>query len=508
MASVAPTDVSEFTEEKDVQRLATGAGVAMGGKLAGRAVRLLGDVVLARLLGPASFGLYAIGWSVTRILTLFTPLGLNTGVVQFGTRFYHQDDSRLKGVLVQSLWIALPVGLLAGAGLYAAAPWLGEGIFHSAELTPVLQCFAFAFPLITLLRVGAASTRISQRMQFSVLAEDVSQPVSDLLLILLFWVWGYRLMGALAALVFSFGISLVLCFFWVGKLFPQLSSRPTRAVFPGKELVTFSLPASFAGAFGVMLIWVDRILLGLFRPPAEVGVYNAVSQLGVAMAIALGGLGAIFSPLAADLYHRREMRRLQEVFRVNTKWALYFGLPLFLIVCFSPREVMTVIFGNSYAAGWVPLIILGAAQLVNAATGSVGVLLVMTGNQTRIFALSGVMVMLSIAMGVVFIPRWGMLGAALATSCAISGLFVSAVFLARSRLNIWPYDRRHLKGLLAASASTGVLFLFRIFHPSSPVLNLAATALIAIGIFVITLGLLGIDSEDREMINLIRARLR
>ena len=72
-----------------------------------------------------------------------------------------------------------------GCVMFLAAPWLGERVFSKPELTAVLRLFGLAFPLIVVLKVAAAATRVSQRMEFAVSAEFVVRATTNLILVLL-----------------------------------------------------------------------------------------------------------------------------------------------------------------------------------------------------------------------------------------------------------------------------------------------------------------------------------
>jgi O-antigen/teichoic acid export membrane protein len=500
---------SATPEQKDVTRLAGGAGVALGGRIAGRGVRLLLDIALARLLGPAQFGLYAIGWTITRMVTLFTPLGLDAGVIRFGAKYWRQDKPTFWDVLSKSLLFASLSGLLFGGIFYGASRWIGEGIFHSAQMTEVVKGFALVFPLATILKVAAATTRISQRMKFSVIAEDISQPAWDLVLVLAFaYLWTRSLAAAIVACIVSHGLAAALARWYAQRLFPPVSAPSPRSTFDGKQLLAFSLPASLTGVFGVMIIWVDRLLVGYYRPSADVGIYQAASQVSIAFAIILGAMNAIFSPMTADLFHRGELRRLEEIFRISTKWGLYLSLPLFLVTFFASHEVMIALFGRPYIAGWSVLVILALGQVFNAGTGPVGMLLVMAGFQNRMFLISGTMFALSVALGIVLIPRYGMVGAATATSLAVSGLFIAAIIFAKVALGMRPYDRRYLKGLAATLVTTAALLLVRNVGVSPAPLKALITLVVASGVFAGTLWLAGLDAEDREFMQLLVARFK
>jgi O-antigen/teichoic acid export membrane protein len=494
--------------ESDVAKLAAGAGVALGGKLAGRGVRLMVDIALARFLGPLNFGFYAIGWTITRIVTLISPLGLNIGVIRYGSRYWHKDPARLKGVVVQSLVSSVVSGVVFGLALFLLAPWIGQGIFHKTEVVSVIRWFAFVFPLITGLTTAAAATRVSHRMKFGAFAEDMSEPIVQILLVVLFWLLGWGLAGSIGACIGGYGFALVLALVYVRRLFPEVTASVTEAIFPGKELFSFSIPASLTGVFGVLLIWVDRLFVGYYRPASEVGIYQAASQLSIAFAIILSGFNSIFAPMAADLFHRGELGRLEELYRVTTKWGLYLSLPPFVVTCFAPRLIMGVLFGKAYVAGWPVLLILTFAQLVNASTGPVGYLLVMAGYQKRMFQISGTTFLLAVVLGLILVPRYGITGAAIATGTALSAMFVAAVVFARVAMRMLPYDKRYLKGALATGLAAVPLLLLHNVHISTALVTVAINSVLACAVFAATLIAMGLDTEDRKFIHMIRGRLQ
>lgn len=479
------------------------------GRTVGRATHVLGQIVLARLLAPEAFGLYAIGWTILRIVGLISLLGLDHGIIRYGSPCWNTDSSRFKGVLFQAVGLTLLSGLLFGGALVAAAPWLAEQVFQNSELTFVLRWFGLAVSLVAGLKVVAAATRVSQRMQYSVYSEELIQPTANLLLIVTFYLLGWKLLGAVVAVVASFSIAFILALCYTRHLFPAVFSRRVTFDFPVSKLFWFSLPVSFASIFVVLVTRIDVLMVGYFLPGVEVGVYQAASQSSLLFAVILSGFGTIFSPMIADLYQKTEMDRLQELFRVSTKWALYMSLPLFLMICFFSEEVMILLFGSEYKSGGLPLLVLSVGQLINAGTGAVGLLLLMTGHQVRWLLISSSMVVTDILLNWVLIPTLGVVGAALGTTCAVGGLFFLALFQVKRSLGIWPYDIRYFKGFLAGGLIIGVLLLVRILLmiPQNPY-HLFLVCLMSYIIFGSTLIVLGLDNEDLQFLRLLRGRLK
>lgn len=507
-AAALPAVADRVHRQRDIRELASGASVFLGGRFLGRGVRFLGDIALAHILGPSKLGLFAIGWTLTRIITLVSPMGLDAGVVRFGTKHWENDSESFRGVLLWSLLLAFLSGLSIGGIVFLGSHWLAVSVFHKEALTGVFRAFGFAMPLISTLRVAASSTRISKSMIYAVMSEDMSQPISFLLLFLILCGIGWRLQGALDAMVLSFGIALSLAVIFMWKIFPEVRSWKKNAVFPGMRLLTFSFPATISAALGMLIIWVDRLFVGHYGSAAETGVYQSVSQLSVSIAMILGSFASIFSPMTAALHHRGEMKRLEEVFRVSTKWALYVSVPPFLVMCFASREVLSVLFGKPYEIGAVALIILGVGQLVNAGTGPVTGLLVMSGLQNDLFVISGVSLSAGAVMCMFLIPRWGIAGAAFATATSIIGMFAWAIHTGKKKLNMLPYDRRYWKGLRAAGLAVAALLLLRQFPISSQLVHLIVVSIVASIVFIAALMMAGLDEEDRDFLKMMQARLK
>jgi len=84
----------------DIRVLAKGTGIALPGQVIGRVLTFGGHVLLARLLGPEVFGLYALGWTLLKVGTLAAAFGLPVGVVRLGSIEWRKNLARFCGVLV------------------------------------------------------------------------------------------------------------------------------------------------------------------------------------------------------------------------------------------------------------------------------------------------------------------------------------------------------------------------------------------------------------------------
>ncbi len=481
--------------------LARGAAVSLGGKFAGRFLGLVGDVLAARILGPAIFGLYGIGWTILRVIGLLVPLGLQSGVVRYVPRLLAEAPAQVRDLLVKSILASLLSGIAVGGLLYASSGWLAIAAFNKSELEPIFRLFAFAVPFTSLLVVAGAIARSRSDMRWAALFEDIGQPLAGLMLLVGFYLWrGASLTAVIFADVLSILLAALVGLWVVRRMFLRLLTPSRRDPTDFGAVLRYSVTTALAGVIAVLVFWVDRLLAGIYLPANQNGLYQAASQLSVVFVVILAAFNAIAAPLFSTSYTARDYRRLEETLRVGTRWGLYVSLPISLVICVIPGETLAAIYGAGYAAGAAALRCLAIGQLINIGTGSVGALLTMTGHQRTWLRLCVLALAVNLALCTILIPWLGIVGAAISTSIALGCMNIAGVIRARALLGVWPYDRRVVKGIgsavIAALAVTAIAWAW----------NGSGLGLVLLGfftasaLFLLALMGLGLEPEDRHLL--------
>ena len=491
-------DSRSAESSRDLSRLARQATVSLGGNFAGRFLNFLTYAVLARVLGPASLGLHAIGMALLQMFEGVARLGMSNGVIRLGTRYCRTAPIVLKQVLTVALTLTGGCGLLVAGSLWALAPWIASVIFGNGSLALVIRWFAGAVPLVAMLRVVAAATRVTLRTQYSVWASEIAPGIANLLLLVVFWLAGEALLGAIAARVLSFGVALAIALFLLRRLFPASLSVRQYNRRTARQLLSFSVPTALASILSGLFL-SDRLLIGVFITPADVGVYQVAAQTSLVLASLLAAVNAIFVPMAADLHHRGEHQRLESLFRISTRWGLHAATPLFLVmITFSP-EILDTLYGAEYRGAAVSLVILSCGQLVNIATGAADSVLTMSGHPKRWLTITASAVAANLGLNLILIPRTGIAGAAMATSLTSLLRFSAALWQVRKKVGIWPYDRRYCKGAAAAVVTAAVVGLVALSGWTGFAL-LAAASAVSCTAFAASLAAFGLDSEQRRLV--------
>jgi len=494
--------MNNFDEIQLVNILAKGSITNIFGKIGGKMLFILLQFYLARILSVSDFGVYATGWTLIQIVGMVSTFGLDKGMIRFGVQ-YADERSKLPYLMSISIISSFLFGSIIGLLFFWGASWIAENIFQKEALVQVIKWFSIAVPFAASLKVCVAATRIRQNMNVTVLVEDIGQP----LISWVFIVFLNSFLGSLQAVIISSVLSFVLLSLLVSiGLFWFLSDLgiSKKNKINHQDLFVFSLTAVTTTAIFLAATWVDRLLVARFLPLVSVGIYQAVSQVSVFISVILAALNTILTPMIASLYHRNGLKQLERIYRISTKWGVIVSLPVCLVICFFPQDVLTIMYGKSYIAGAFPLIILTIGQMINVTTGAVGLTLTMTGYQNKWLVSSILAFLLNFVLCVILIPRYGVWGAATSAAGTTAFLYLLGLYQVKETLGIWPYDTRYKRIIFLALLSLIPLWLFSISSITLVVFKILGAIISVVLTMFLGLRFLGLDEEDKQLILLIK----
>ncbi|MBS3766371.1 flippase [Candidatus Bipolaricaulota bacterium] len=487
-----------------LETIAKGASITFFGDFAGKGLGYLSQVVVARLLGVRFFGFYALGFTLYKFTSLIAQLGLNNGVLHFVPKLKGQsNNSTARGVIRSGLFLSFLFGSVLTVGIYLGSPWISSSIFNEPELTGVIRSFSIGIPFFSLMMVALYSTRSEKKMEYFVYVKNFQLQLSFLVIFLIAYLIGFRLYGATWAWVIATAGACLISLFFLQKVFPGLMNNfELRKI---RKLLGFSLPLVLVGVLQFLILWTDTFMLGALSSAENVGLYRAAVQTALILGIFLRAFNSIFAPMISDLYHKGKKETLGFLFKTITRWIIILTSPIFVLILTAGGSLLKI-FGPEFTVVWVPLAILGFAQLMDASMGPVGYILVMSGNQKIEFYNVLTVALLNIVLNYIMIPRFGMLGAALATGSSVIVVNLLRLFTVSRKLGLWPYDRRELLKLVTGfTIVVSVGFSWQVLRPNMHFLLYLITAFLLIAIANFGLFFLfGTNESDRMLLEVAK----
>jgi O-antigen/teichoic acid export membrane protein len=178
------------------------------------------------------------------------------------------------------------------------------------------------------------------------------------------------------------------------------------------------MPLVVMAALTTLLGQLDILMLGTLASARQTGLYSAAVRYATLASFALTASNIIVAPLISELYHTGKLQDLRSLVQFVTRWTALFATAVALIFVFLGRPLLSI-FGNEYPAAYGPALVLLIGQVVNAITGPVGYLMVLTGRHVYALIVYLAACVLNVSINVVAIPRLGMYGAAIGTAASI-----------------------------------------------------------------------------------------
>ncbi len=476
-----------------------GAAFSIVGKFIGAAFQFVSQIILGRYLGPDEYGAYSIGWSFFQILSIFSTFGLDYAVIKFGADYWNSQLSKLKNTILRMNALAVIIGALLLVLIYTGIDEILV-LFHREELAVVFKLFAPGISLYAILKVNSAATRLTNSIKYTVITEEIIRRGTQLVLFLFIVALGLGLKESIIASNISFLVACVVALIIVFRLFFIKVPGITTADFRNIDVLKYSMVVAGSSIISSILVWSDRIFLGMFNSTYQAGIYNASSQITSIFSTIVFGTSTVVAPLIANNNSANDLESTKIIYKTSTKLMLYLGLPLALVIFVFPEQLIQQLYGVSYLEGVTLLLILTVTQLINLGTGAISQMMLMADFEHRWFRFSAISLIANIVLNVLLIPRYGGIGAAIGSGAAFSLLNILGLVSIKKNLNINPYDKSYLKVLGSILITFALLLAGNMLKISHSLFSLGMIIVGAYLIFAFCLILFGIEKQEKDFI--------
>lgn len=494
-------------KSQDIITAAKGGGISFGGKFFEYVVRFGFGILIARVVGVEQYGLYTLATTVSLIASNMAMLGLQTGMVRFLPPAIRENDNQSIWGIIQ-VCVGLPAifSLLLAAGLFLLAGPLAALLFHDPRMVSLLRIVSLLVPLDTMASMAYVITISYKQPKYSVIANNIITPLLKLLLAAGFLAVGLSTKGVLLSQVIASAAGLAVMVYFVNALI-SLKRALGPANRPTRKLLRYSIPVHLGWMVNTLRSMFSTLVLGFLGLATGVGLFTAASRFSMIGTMFYSSLGNISTPIIADLHSQSETSQMKAYYQTTTRWLVMFNLPVFLTSVIFAKPLLWI-FGDDFTSGAASMVILAIGTLAYTGTGVGANILDMTDHPRVNTANSVIMVFIAIFLNVLFVPPWGVVGAA--TASAISTVLANVVCL----IEVWillkmqPYNRSLLKPLAAGFAAALVAVLL------NRILNISTLLQLIVGggslwiVYAVTLYLLKFPPDDQIVFERFLSRFR
>jgi O-antigen/teichoic acid export membrane protein len=452
--------MSEIVNES-LRKIAKGAVLVFIGTGIGMLLGFVSRIMVARYVTQSEFGIYSLASVLLNVFATISLLGLATGTTR-QVAFYRgkEDESKVRGVVLSSINIAAISSIFFSIVLFLTSNLISVKLFHSPELTTPLRVFCIAIPFSVLIETFTSIFRGFERAEPNVYFYQILRNASFLLLLLVVILLNLAFMGVIWAFVASVVLTFAAFTVYAARKPPLVLKKERHAPISqmAKELLLFSLPLLGVIMFYLSVTWLDTLMLGYFMLPSDVGLYNAAQSLTSLFPMVLQAATFIYFPLMSQLSAKNQSEDVKRSYTVLTKWIFMATLPIFLIFVLFPEATLNILFGSRYIEAAFALRILSLGFFIQTILGASSATLAAMGHVRFIMWSVLISFIANVALAIMLIPPWGIVGAATATASAFAVTFglLSARLYSLSKIH--PFSKNFLKPAIASVALVLVIY--------------------------------------------------
>lgn len=390
------------------------------GSILGAGCALLTQVLLARELGPAAFGVFA---AVLAMVVLVAPLA-SFGVGGFWLKAFGQEGWQAVRWLRDSLKYTLLTTFLVLAALFC---WAMFGP-HDATTRGLLMVLSICLLGQVAVELVSAKLQLEERYLALALWQFLPYLLRLLLvamLALVFVKWMTLNNIAYVYAMISVGVFGLGAFFMWRMYCGQLalkghgeangSASPSTSLSSIKQVAAQSWPFGLGGVFYLIYFQSDIILLKYMVGDEAAGIYNVAFVIMVAVYMLPSVIYQKFLRPKIHRWANHDREKFYQVYRTGNWIMLVLGLLAMLIIWLLASFGVKLLFGDSYMGAVLPLSILALAAPARFVASSAGAALSTKHHLINKIYIMAIAAVINLILNALFIPVYGIEGAAATT---------------------------------------------------------------------------------------------
>jgi len=438
-------------------------------------------ILSARYLGPELFGLLTFALAFTGIFGLLLDLGLNNLAVREVAR----DKSRANEYLSNITFIKLIMGVIT-FGLTVV-------VVHSLGYAEETIAIVYLLTLSTVFSAVTASFYVIFQSFEKMEYQSVAGILTSLLMLtgaIILIARGAGVVAFAAVTLISSALVLGYSFFICVRKFKLFNAEANLDFW--WPTIRQALPFGLSSVFVTIYFWIDSLMLSLIQGNQAVGFYNA----GYRLVFSLLFIPAVFSTAvfpAMSRFYISSRDSLQLMWKEFLRFMLILSIPIAVGTTLLAGRFVALIFGDGYAPSVAVLQVLIWSLVFIFANATFVRLFESANMQIVVTKITGLMVIVNVAINLVLIPKFSYVGASFAILITEFIALVILFFLAERGLYV--HKKTELANIVlkivSASAMMGLFIAF--FQTFNLLLLVMSAALLYFGMLYLVKG---IKKED------------
>ncbi|MBU2025872.1 MAG: flippase [Patescibacteria group bacterium] len=443
---------------------------------------------LGRLLSPADYGRYGLIVTLATMSIVFVGDGIPKALSKFISQFPEKEKIiKRKSAIAQVILIGF-VSLI----YYFAAPFIAD-FFRDKSLLSLIKLSTLIIPAFAAASFYNHYFNGLHMFGMQALQRSIRSAARIMAILIMAFFWGIQ--GAIIGYIVAPVLVSVFSYFADSH-----RKKPIEGDFPYSDIIRFGLGVTgFMVAYN-LVINIDLFLTKrLLESDYWVGIYNAVITVGRIPFYFFSNLAFLLLPTISNLMQKRTKEEARKLIQKSMRYIIMLILPTVAVIMIFSKEMITLLYSKKYIEGELAL------KIFVAGVGCLTIFYICvfilngSGKVRKSLILTWLGLLINFSLNYLMIPRWGILGSAIATAATSFCLMMGSLYMVGKTFGKFIDIFSLLRTL---GVTLGMLIVFW-FIPRSTMFFIPEAGLFFVLYFVILTLIKEMNEKDRERLKRI-----
>lgn len=403
--------------------------------------------------------------SANVIMPLFA-IGMQNTLVKFYSQYEtNEERSRfLSFTVLFPLAVIIPIFLI---GFY----YFDEIIFFLSKKNIIVKKYIWLIPFIGLcmayFEIFYAWLRVHMHSVFGNFIKEVGLRLFSFFLIVSVYYNWITVEGFVYATAFVYFLALLVTMFYAFHI-----QKPVfQFTIPDnvKDVLVYTFYIILSGSVANLLLDGDKMILNQYMNIENIAYYSVATYIALVISVPSRAMHQIVYPITAKLMHENKHDEMNILYKKTSINLQVVGGFVMLGIFVNINKLYELV-PDEYAGGILVVFMIGLSKYFDLILGNNNAIIFNTKYYRAVLFLGVLLVLLTIALNMIFIPIYGIIGSAFATLLSITLYSLAKLLFVVKRLDLYPFTKQTLYSIVL----TFVLFLAFYFwdFPFYPIISI------------------------------------
>ncbi|MGC8669854.1 MAG: oligosaccharide flippase family protein [Candidatus Micrarchaeia archaeon] len=358
-------------------------------------------IIVARILGPVTYGVYTLAIAVSALFGAVGDFGVGTAFNKFVSEYGAKGkNTEIKHVISDGLAMVAIMGLIFAIVTFSLSNFLAATIMHNQSYSYIIWVVSLVV-FFSLIYTPSYYVLIGFGKGFYVAIIMSVQTLIQAVTAILLALYGFGALAPIIGIIVGYLIGIMLSFYFI---FLKLKVKACMPSFSRmKKLLKFTLPLAISNVLGAVANNFSLMFLGAIASMAVLGYIGVATRTISLLSVLTGSIGVSIMPAFSSTITTRMKHHIGRIYNYSIYITFLLMTPIVFFIILLAKPFIITVFGGTYGGAALFTSMLSIGILISMLGSYTSTLLVSASKVRRVLKYSALIVVMEFLLIPVFV---------------------------------------------------------------------------------------------------------